>query len=66
MLGPIKQLEAEYSRIERMVKRDCTGNPWIRRRGWIKLRMVAQHMMANESPVIAPKVIERACPVIEL
>lgn len=66
ILGPSKQHEAEYPRIERMVKRDCTGNPCMSRRGWTKLRMVAQHVKANESPVTAPKTIERACPVIEL
>lgn len=65
ILGPSKQLEAEYSRVERIVKRDCTGNPWMSRRAWTKVRMVAQHVKANESPVIAPKAIERACPVIE-
>lgn len=65
ILGLSKQHEAEYSRIERMVRRDRTGNPWMSRRGWTKLRMVAQHVKANESPVIEPKAIERACPVIE-
>lgn len=65
ILGLSKQHEAEYCRTERMAKRDCTGNPWTSRRGWTRPRMVAQHINANESPVIAPKARERACPVTE-